>query len=59
MIGKVLGNVPASERLYGSIAAAVIAALQGASILRVHDVKATHDAIAVTHHYQNAMAVKI
>ncbi|OGT33591.1 MAG: dihydropteroate synthase [Gammaproteobacteria bacterium RIFCSPHIGHO2_02_FULL_39_13] len=35
------------DRLYASIAAAVIAALQGASIIRVHDVKETVDAMRV------------
>ena len=40
MIGNVI-NKPASERLYGSLAATVIAIKNGASILRVHDVKET------------------
>jgi dihydropteroate synthase len=47
MIGETLGNVPPQERLYGSIAAAVLAAMQGASIIRVHDVPETIDAIKV------------
>lgn len=47
MIGETLGNVPPEERLYGSIAAAVLAAMQGASIIRVHDVPETIDAIKV------------
>lgn len=38
-IGKLLGGVPAEERLTGSIASAVIAARNGADIIRVHDVK--------------------
>ena len=46
MIGDVLG-VTADKRLYGSITAAVISAQKGASILRVHDVAATMDAIKV------------
>lgn len=45
MIGALLGNRPVDGRLYGSVAAAVIAAMKGASILRVHDVLATADAI--------------
>ena len=47
MIGETLGSVPPQERLYGSIAAAVLAAMQGASIIRVHDVPETIDAIKV------------
>jgi dihydropteroate synthase len=38
-IGKIL-NAPPQDRLEGSIAAAVISILRGASLLRVHDVKA-------------------
>lgn len=52
MIGDVLGDVPVSQRLYGSIAAATIAALQGANIIRVHDVKATADALRVVRYYK-------
>lgn len=46
-IGKVLGDVPPSERLGGSLAAAIIAVQNGAKILRVHDVKETVDALKV------------
>ncbi|MEX2321355.1 MAG: dihydropteroate synthase, partial [Saccharospirillum sp.] len=46
MIGDVLGK-PVDERLFGSLAAAVAAAMNGASIVRVHDVAETADAIAV------------
>lgn len=46
MIGQLL-NVPPQERLEGSIACAVIAAMQGAQILRVHDVKATVQAMKI------------
>ncbi|MDP2640144.1 MAG: dihydropteroate synthase [Betaproteobacteria bacterium] len=45
-LGKITGK-PADERLAASIAAAVIAAQNGAAILRVHDVAATRDALAV------------
>jgi len=48
MIGQILGERDADQRLYGSLAAAVIAAMKGASILRVHDVRATVDAMRVT-----------
>ncbi|AHK78567.1 dihydropteroate synthase [Ectothiorhodospira haloalkaliphila] len=48
MIGRMLGDErPASERIQGSVAAALLAAQQGASILRVHDVAATRDALRV------------
>jgi len=45
-LGKLSGK-PAAERLVGSVAAAVIAALHGAAIVRVHDVAATREALAV------------
>jgi len=45
MIGSVLDNAPADERLYGSVALATLAAWMNANILRVHDVKATADAL--------------
>lgn len=46
MIGA-LADKPAGERLYGSLAAAVIAALSGAQIIRAHDVAQTAQALAV------------
>ncbi|MGH8362847.1 MAG: dihydropteroate synthase [Gammaproteobacteria bacterium] len=46
-IGKLLGGVPADARLFGSIAAAVIAVINGASIVRAHDVKPTVEALKV------------
>lgn len=45
MIGAVLDNAPADERLFGSVALATLAAWKNANILRVHDVKATTDAL--------------
>ncbi len=44
MIGTILDK-PVDQRLYGSISMAVIAAMQGAGIVRVHDVAETVDAI--------------
>ncbi len=44
MIGKIL-NRPADQRLYGSLALAVMSAMLGADIIRVHDVAETVDAI--------------
>lgn len=46
MIGQMLGKPPA-ERAAGSVAAAMLAAQRGAAIVRVHDVAATRDALAV------------
>ncbi|HGO5516143.1 TPA: dihydropteroate synthase [Klebsiella michiganensis] len=46
MVGQVL-NVGPNERLNGSLACAVIAAMQGAQIIRVHDVKETVEALRV------------
>lgn len=44
MIDKLLGR-PVDQRLAGSIGLAVQAVLNGAKIIRVHDVAATHDAV--------------
>jgi dihydropteroate synthase len=44
-IGKVLGDASPGERLSGSLAAAAIAVWNGASIIRVHDVAPTVDAL--------------
>jgi len=46
ILGQVTGN-DVDARLYASVAAAVIAALKGAQIVRVHDVKATVEALKV------------
>jgi dihydropteroate synthase len=51
-IGKILGDVPADERLAGSLVTAAIAVQNGAKIVRVHDVKETVEAVKV----MNAMA---
>ncbi|MCG7946824.1 MAG: dihydropteroate synthase [Candidatus Thiodiazotropha taylori] len=47
MIGTLLGDRAVEERLYGSLAAAVMAAMKGSAILRVHDVRATADALKI------------
>jgi dihydropteroate synthase len=47
MIGAMTGRKIATDRLAGSIAAAVIAVQRGARMVRVHDVAATLDALAV------------
>jgi dihydropteroate synthase len=46
-IGKITGNSQASEGLPGSLASAAIAVWKGARIVRVHDVKATVEALKV------------
>lgn len=46
MIGQILDK-PVEQRVYGSLAAAVLALSQGADILRVHDVAATVDVLKV------------
>jgi dihydropteroate synthase len=46
LAGTLTGRPP-EERVHGSVALAVIAALNGARILRVHDVAATVDALKV------------
>ncbi len=44
MVGALFGS-PVTERLHASVALALIAVQNGAAILRVHDVRATRDAI--------------
>ncbi len=46
MLGQLTGR-DVGDRLPGSLAAAVIAAQRGAALLRVHDVAATRDVLAV------------
>jgi dihydropteroate synthase len=46
MIGQIL-NVPPQQRVTGSVTCAVIAAMQGAQIIRVHDVKETVEAMRI------------
>ncbi|MBF0804546.1 MULTISPECIES: dihydropteroate synthase [unclassified Neisseria] len=47
IIGELTGETDAAARIHGSVAAALAAAARGAQILRVHDVKATSDALKV------------
>ena len=46
MLGRITGRA-VEERVFASVAAAVIAVEKGAAIVRVHDVAATKDALAV------------
>ncbi len=47
MLGAVLGGKPPAERVAASVAAALLAAQRGATIIRVHDVAETSDALKV------------
>lgn len=47
MIGKLTGEADAAARVHGSVAAALASVARGAQIVRVHDVKATADALKV------------
>jgi len=51
-IGKILG-LPSTDRVEGSIASAVISVLQGAHILRVHDVAAVKRAVLMAEAIMN------
>jgi dihydropteroate synthase len=46
-IGRIAGGAPPLERLPGSLAAALCCVAAGAAVLRVHDVAATQQALAV------------
>ena len=46
-IGKLLGGVPAAQRLHGTLASVVLAVMNGAHIVRVHDVKPAVEALKV------------
>ena len=48
MIGSILDK-PANERIFGSVALAMLAVQRGARILRVHDVAATVDVLKILH----------
>lgn len=45
MIGELTGETDAAARVHGSVAAALASVARGAQIVRVHDVKATADAL--------------
>ena len=47
-IGKLTGELPAGERLEGTLAAVVAARLNGASMVRAHDVGACRRALQIT-----------
>lgn len=47
MLGQLTGIMAAEQRIYPSIAAAILAVQRGAKIIRVHDVKATREALQI------------
>lgn len=57
MFGELLGR-PVAERLPGALAVAAIAVWQGVAIVRVHDVRATADAIGVAQALREFRKVK-
>jgi dihydropteroate synthase len=56
MLGAVTGRADAAERVWASVAAAVCAAQRGATLIRVHDVAATRDALRVWQAVRDAVA---
>ena len=57
MLGTILDK-PAEQRLFGSVALATLACWFGATLLRVHDVAATVDAVNVCEAVRNVMPVE-
>jgi dihydropteroate synthase len=53
-VGSILDETDPDKRLYGSLAAEVVAVLNGADIIRTHDVKATCDAIEIAQKLKNS-----
>lgn len=53
-IGKITGVEDAKERLFGTVAANVIAYERGATLFRVHDVRANREALAMAQAVLNA-----
>lgn len=52
-IGKILNDAPPSERIEGTSAAVAISVLNGANIIRVHDVKEMLPVVKVAHAIRN------
>lgn len=52
-IGKVLGKENPADRLFGSIAAETVSVMNGANIIRTHNVEATKDAITIASQLRN------
>lgn len=47
MIGSVLGDRPVDDRVTGTVAVHYHAMMQGANLIRVHDVKEAHDSLQI------------
>ena len=58
MLGRITGRELPQERVHASVAAALIAVQNGAAIVRVHDVTATRDALAVWQAVASGIAVR-
>jgi dihydropteroate synthase len=58
-IGKLLNNAPADQRHHGTIASLVASVLNGAHIVRVHDVKAAVEAIKIADAVKRTTGPKI
>lgn len=58
MLGQMLGGNAVSERLPASLAGALWAAARGAAVVRVHDVRATVDALRIWHVLASERAVR-
>ena len=52
-IGEILNEKDPEKRLYGSLAAETFAALNGADVIRTHNVKATSDIIKIVKNLKN------
>jgi len=52
-VGNLLNEPNPEKRLYGSLAAETICVLNGADIIRTHNVKATRDAIKIAQRLGN------
>ena len=52
-IGELLGETNPTKRLYGSLAAEAFAILNGADIIRTHNVKATNDVVKIVKNLGN------
>ena len=46
-LGTITGVQQAKERVFGTVATTVLAYGKGATLFRVHDVRANHEALAV------------
>lgn len=55
-LGKILGSDDAGDRLFGTVATSVISYERGATLFRVHDVRANKDALEVAAAVRQAQA---